>query len=99
METVQDALTVPSMTDADKPLHDFKNHLSVIHGFSEMLLANAAHDDPRRSDVEEIHKAATAPLHLLERLFPACRTRRDHGRLRRPPASRAQHPFDADDTR
>lgn len=50
--------------------HDFKNQLGIILGFSEALLAEAAAGDPRRADLEEIHKAATAALDLLVRLFP-----------------------------
>jgi hypothetical protein len=58
------------MTDDDQNRHDFKNHLGVIVGFSELLLADTAVDDPRRADVEEIHKAAAAALDLLRRLYP-----------------------------
>lgn len=58
------------MTDDDKNRHDFKNQLGIILGFADMLLADAANDDPRRGDFEEIHKAATAALGLLARLFP-----------------------------
>jgi hypothetical protein len=58
------------MTDDDKNRHDFKNHLAIIRGFSEILLAEAAASDPRRGDLEEIHKAATAALGLLARLYP-----------------------------
>lgn len=54
----------------EKNRHDFKNQLAIILGFSEILLAQAAPGDPRRSDFDEIHKAATAALDLLERLFP-----------------------------
>ncbi len=54
----------------DKSRHDFKNQLGVVLGFSEILLAEAAAGDPRRGDFEEIHKAATAALDLLARLFP-----------------------------
>ena len=57
------------MTD-DKNRHDFKNHLAIILGFSEILLAEAAADDPRRSDLEEIHNAAAAALALLAHLYP-----------------------------
>jgi hypothetical protein len=59
------------MTDDDKNRHDFKNQLGIILGFSEVLLGEAATDDPRRGDFEEIHKAAAAALDLLARLFPA----------------------------
>jgi len=54
----------------DKNRHDFKNHLAIILGFSEILLAEAEAADPRRGDLEEIHKAARAALDLLVRLYP-----------------------------
>ena len=57
------------MTD-DRNRHDFKNHLGVILGFSKILLAETPAGDPRRGDLEEIHKAATAALDLLARLYP-----------------------------
>jgi len=56
--------------DTDKHRHDFKNQLGIILGFSEILLAEAAAGDPRRGDLEEIHKAVRAALELLERLYP-----------------------------
>ena len=58
------------MTDDDKNRHDFKNQLGIILGFSEVLFAEAATDDPRRGDFEEIHKAAVTALDLLARVFP-----------------------------
>ena len=45
--------------------HALKNYLAIILGFSELLLQEAAVDDPRRGDFEEIHKAATAALQLV----------------------------------
>lgn len=57
----------------DKNRHDFKNQLAIILGFSEILRAQAADDDPRRGDFEEIHQAAKAALELLAHVFP------DHG--------------------
>ena len=71
------------MTD-DKDRHDFKNQLAVILGFSEILLAEATANDPRRGDFEEIHKAATAALDLLERLFPIDAERSNDGCLQMP---------------
>jgi hypothetical protein len=56
--------------DDGKIRHDFKNQLSIILGFSEMLLAEMAEPDPRRCDLDEIHKAAAAALDLLARVFP-----------------------------
>jgi signal transduction histidine kinase len=57
-------------SEDDKNRHDFKNQLSIIVGFSEMLLAEAPVDDPRRGDLEEIHRAGTTALALLERVLP-----------------------------
>jgi signal transduction histidine kinase len=65
------------MPDDDKSRHDFKNQLAIILGFAEILIAEAAADDPRRRDLEEIHKAAVAALALLVRLYPAGATDRD----------------------
>jgi hypothetical protein len=58
------------MTEEDKSRHDFKNQLAIICGFSEILIAEAAAGDPRRSDLEEIHKAGMTALDLLARLYP-----------------------------
>jgi signal transduction histidine kinase len=56
------------MIDDDKFRHDFKNQLAIIRGFAEILLAEAAPTDPRRPDIEEIHRASVAALRLLDRL-------------------------------
>jgi hypothetical protein len=58
------------MTDDDKSRHDFKNQLAIICGFSEILIAEARPDDPRRQDLEEIHKAAVTALGLLAHMYP-----------------------------
>jgi hypothetical protein len=49
-----------------RTLHALKNQLSIVLGFSELLVAEAAPDDPRRRDFQEIHKAAVAALGLIE---------------------------------
>jgi signal transduction histidine kinase len=56
--------------DADKARHDFKNQLAIIRGFAEILVAETEPGDPRRRDLEEIHKASVTALALLERLYP-----------------------------
>jgi len=58
------------MTQDDKNRHDFKNQLSIVLGFADMLLETAAEGDPRRGDFTEIHKAATTALALTARMFP-----------------------------
>lgn len=59
------------MIDQDTVRHDFKNQLAIIRGFAEILVAEAAaRGDPRRRDLEEIHKASVTALALLDRLYP-----------------------------
>ena len=71
--------TDPEEADDDKCRHDFKNQLTIICGFSELLLADAAAGDPRRRDLEEIHAAALTALGLLARLYPQTEAvHRDH---------------------
>ena len=59
-----------AISDDDKSRHDFKNQLAIIRGFAEILIAEAPAGDPRRCDLEEIHKAAVTALDLLARLYP-----------------------------
>ena len=51
-------------------VHDFKNQLGIVLGFSELLISETPDDDPRKADMLEIHKAAIGALALLERLRP-----------------------------
>ena len=53
------------MTTRDRRLHDLKNELCIILGFAQMLTADAKPDDPRKSDLEEIKRAAKAALALF----------------------------------
>ena len=49
------------MTLPENPLasiHQLSNHLAVIVGFVELMLAEAAPDDPRRNDLMEVRAAA-----------------------------------------
>jgi hypothetical protein len=45
--------------------HDLKNQLGIVLGFSELLLGDLSHADPRRADIQEIHTAACRALDLL----------------------------------
>jgi hypothetical protein len=58
------------MSDHDKTRHDFKNQLAIISGFTEILIADTAADDPHRRDLEEIRKASVTALDLLARVYP-----------------------------
>jgi hypothetical protein len=54
----------------DQVVHEFKNQLAVVLGFCDLLLAELADDDPRRTDIQQMHEAGHAALALLPRLFP-----------------------------
>ncbi len=49
-------------------IHRFKNHLSIVVGFCDLLLAECPEDDPRRADLVEIQKAAYAAMALVPEL-------------------------------
>jgi hypothetical protein len=53
--------------DENRVLHQIKNHISVVLGFSELLL-EADLNDQARTDVMEIYKAAQAALRDLNTL-------------------------------
>ena len=46
-------------------LHQFKNHLSIIVGFCDLLVDDLPDDDPKRSDVLEIQKAGRAAMAMV----------------------------------
>ncbi len=49
-------------------MHEFKNQLGIVLGFTHLLVAATGDDDPRKADLREVYKAAHAALALLERL-------------------------------
>ena len=53
--------------------HDFNNMLSVINGYSEMLLARMAPDDPSRADLKEILGAGQRSELLVRQLLAFAR--------------------------
>jgi signal transduction histidine kinase len=46
-------------------VHDMKNMLGIVIGFSNLLLDDMAADDPKRGDVDEIRKAGENAVALL----------------------------------
>jgi signal transduction histidine kinase len=56
--------TPPRLVES-KALHDLKNQLGIILGFSELLLADMTTDDPRRPDVTEIRTATLNAMQLV----------------------------------
>lgn len=52
-------------------VHDMKNMLGIIIGYSNLLLDEIPADDPKRPDVEEIRKAGERALTILDTWNPA----------------------------
>ena len=46
--------------------HDVSNQLSIILGFSALLLDGMSDTDPRKADLLEIEKAAQAAMRLIK---------------------------------
>ncbi len=49
----------------DQVLHQLKNHIAIIVGFSDLLLADAAAGDRRTADLLEVHNAARQAMAAL----------------------------------
>jgi two-component system cell cycle sensor histidine kinase/response regulator CckA len=49
--------------------HDFNNALTIISGYTELVLSALAEDDPTRADVEEIRRAATRAESVTRQLL------------------------------
>jgi hypothetical protein len=49
-----------------KFVHDMKNMLGIIIGYSNLVLDDLPAGDPKRADVDEIRKAGDAALALLD---------------------------------
>ncbi len=49
-----------------KFVHDMKNMLGIIIGYSNLLLDEMPADDPKRRDVDEIRKAGEHAVTLLD---------------------------------
>ena len=47
-------------------VHDMRNQLGIIIGYSALLLDTMPADDPRRADVDEIRKAVEGALRLID---------------------------------
>jgi glycine cleavage system protein P-like pyridoxal-binding family len=46
-------------------IHRLKNHLCIIVGFCELLLADAAGDERRLADLQDIRKAAQDAINMM----------------------------------
>jgi signal transduction histidine kinase len=56
------------VTERGAFVHDMKNMLGIILGYSNLVLDEMTEGDPRRQDMEEIRKAAEGALALLKTL-------------------------------
>ena len=54
------------MSGDRKFVHDMKNMLGIVIGYSNLLLDEIPADDSKRADVDEIRKAGEAALALLD---------------------------------
>jgi DNA-binding NtrC family response regulator len=72
MQTVHADAVLPGrfMTSLRETEHALMNHLAIVVGFSELLLQESRPDDPRRADLAEIHKAATAAAQIVSAGLP-----------------------------
>jgi hypothetical protein len=50
--------------------HVLKNHLAIILGYLELLLADMPPDDPRRADLQEVQDAARAMMAVFNGAQP-----------------------------
>ena len=66
------------MPDATVPherelLHALKNQLSIVVGFSDLVLSETPPEDPRHGDLAEICKAARAAMAIIPDLVKQLR--------------------------
>ena len=54
-----------SITLDPEAIHRLSNHLMVILGFIELMLADTPPDDPRRNDLIEVRSAVVAAAKLV----------------------------------
>lgn len=54
------------MTEDRKFVHDMKNMLGIVIGYSNLLIDEMPAGDPKRGDVDEIRKAGEGALALLD---------------------------------
>jgi hypothetical protein len=46
-------------------VHLLKNHLAVIVGFCDLLIADTPDGDPRKADLLDVHKAAREAMAVM----------------------------------
>jgi hypothetical protein len=61
-------MTMADTFSARDPLHQLRNHLGIVLGFSKLVTESFDSGDPRREDMAAIHDAARDALELLTEL-------------------------------
>jgi hypothetical protein len=64
------------MSDNDV-IHQLKNHLAVIVGFCDLLIAETPDDDSRKADLLDVHKAARDAMALMPEVTRLLRAARE----------------------
>lgn len=49
----------------EQVVHQLKNHLAIIVGFCDLLIADTPDSDPRKADLLEVHKAARDAMAVM----------------------------------
>jgi uncharacterized protein (DUF2342 family) len=49
----------------DQLVHQLKNHLAIVVGFCDLLIADTPDDDPRRADLRELFDAAREAMAVV----------------------------------
>jgi hypothetical protein len=55
---------MPELTN-DQVLHQLKNHLAIIVGFTDLLIADMPEGDRHAADLREVHQAARQAMGVL----------------------------------
>jgi hypothetical protein len=55
---------MPELTN-EQVIHQLKNHLAIIVGFTDLLLADLQEGERRAADLREVHKAARQAMAIL----------------------------------
>jgi hypothetical protein len=58
-------MSEPEPVKESELIHRLKNHLCIIVGFCELLIADADGDEGRRADLQDIRKAAQDAIDMM----------------------------------
>jgi hypothetical protein len=61
-------MSEPEPANEPEVIHRLKNHMCIIVGFCDLLVAEFPADDRRRADLMEIYKAARDAMAMMDEL-------------------------------